>query len=737
MQSTTSTWDGIFAGQQHITLFRAVINGQEYGYDDITTARINRKLFESPSIGNAAAAALEMTFFPRGEIPRTAEIQTFVQLSSCDETVLISDESNNAIMMPDGTILASAVGDSSEWLPFGTFYIDTRQTDAKTGLMSITAYDKMLFAEAPYYDQMGTYPMPMINAVQYICSELGIELDNRSIIYNGSIDSPTHIYTMREVLRFIAAASAGNWTITPANKLQLVPFAGPQQAQAEAPCGDYARLGRDMTVTRLTLYPDGDMQYTTGTDGFEVVGDCAYATEEVVSDVSARIFGVLYRPFLASLTLANPAVELGDSVTINSEDCLINNITWRVSHAMAADISSPWSEEIDNEIPFVGRSREERKLARGFSEIRKNTEEIALEVQGKVDENEVNAILSVGLQGVRTEFTSELNETKTTINSDINGIRQEVSGKLDGQDAQSMINTSLGKIELQASSGTNQSTITIMSDGVEIDSQVVTFSRIVADKVDAKNINGSLTSNQIDLYGDMLVYVDDKLKERGGHIGYTNGNIGSAGIHLINADETAEVVVTDIGARMCYEDLHTLRNSVYVTDDRVVMEVGGNRVTLDDNGGFVPLNPMSLGYSNSPWQVLYAKEGVIGGMATELMYAASPSAEISDAKKKTNISYDLSRYSQLLDALRPACYNLVDGTSGRTHLGLIAQDVEKALADNGISTTDFGGLVMLPQEDGNGYDYYLRYSEFLPLLLAEVQKLKKEVECLKSRQEVQ
>lgn len=736
MQSTTSTWDGIFA-DQHITLFRAVINGQEYGYDDITTARINRKLFESPSIGNAAAAALEMTFFPRGEIPRTAEIQTFVQLSSCGETVLISDENNNAIMMPDGTILASAVGDSSEWLPFGTFYIDTRQTDAKTGLMSITAYDKMLFAEAPYYDQMGTYPMPMRNAVQYICSELGIELDNRSVIYNGSIDSPTHIYTMREVLRFIAAASAGNWMITPDNKLRLVAFTNPANVQEETPCGDYARLGQDMTVSRLTLYPDEDMQYTTGTDGFEVVGDCAYATEEVVSDVSARIFGVLYRPFSASLTLANPAVELGDSVTINGEDCLINNITWLVSHAMTADISSPWSEEIDNEIPFAGRSREERKLARGFSEIRKNTEEIALEVQGKVDENEVNAILSVGLQGVRTEFTSELNETKATINSDINGIRQEVSGKLDGQDAQSMITTSLGKIELQATAGDNQSTIKILSDGVEIDSQVVTFRKIVADSVRAEDINGSLTSDQINLYGDMLVYVDGTLKERGGHIGYTNGDIGGAGIHLINTDETAEVVVTDIGARMCYEDRNTLRNSVYVTDDRVVMEVGGNRVTLDDNGGFVPLNPMSLGYSNSPWQVLYAEQGVIGGMATELMYAASPSAEISDAKKKTNISYDLSRYSKLLDALRPACYNLVDGTSGRTHLGLIAQDVEKALADNGISTTDFGGLVMLPQEDGNGYDYYLRYSEFLPLLLAEVQKLKKEVEYLKSRQEVQ
>lgn len=43
--------------------------------------------------------------------------------------------------------------------------------------------------------------------------------------------------------------------------------------------------------------------------------------------------------------------------------------------------------------------------------------------------------------------------------------------------------------------------------------------------------------------------------------------------------------------------------------------------------------------------------------------------------------------------LQPTAFRLNNGNSGRYHIGFIAQDVEQALLDSGISTNDFAGFV--------------------------------------------
>ena len=62
-----------------------------------------------------------------------------------------------------------------------------------------------------------------------------------------------------------------------------------------------------------------------------------------------------------------------------------------------------------------------------------------------------------------------------------------------------------------------------------------------------------------------------------------------------------------------------------------------------------------------------------------------------------------------------------DRPTGRLHIGLIAQDVEQALLDSGISTSDFAGFIQI--EDS----YALRYGEFIGLLIQQVQQLKARV----------
>lgn len=105
-------------------------------------------------------------------------------------------------------------------------------------------------------------------------------------------------------------------------------------------------------------------------------------------------------------------------------------------------------------------------------------------------------------------------------------------------------------------------------------------------------------------------------------------------------------------------------------------------------------------------------------------YAITSCTCNSDRNKKNSISYDMERYDSFFDKLQPATYKLNAGTSGRFHVGMIAQDVEQALEECEIPTSDFAAIVK--REDG----YALRYDEFIGLLIWQVQKLKARVAVL-------
>ena len=124
-------------------------------------------------------------------------------------------------------------------------------------------------------------------------------------------------------------------------------------------------------------------------------------------------------------------------------------------------------------------------------------------------------------------------------------------------------------------------------------------------------------------------------------------------------------------------------------------------------------NSWSVGTSGYKWTDIYCSNGTI---------------VTSDAEKKKDINHDLTKYDSFFNSLSPCTYKFVDGESGRTHLGMISQDVEKALVACDISAMEFAGFVKSPRKNEDGkYDYALRYTEFIPLLVWQVQKLKARV----------
>ena len=118
-------------------------------------------------------------------------------------------------------------------------------------------------------------------------------------------------------------------------------------------------------------------------------------------------------------------------------------------------------------------------------------------------------------------------------------------------------------------------------------------------------------------------------------------------------------------------------------------------------------------------------------------YSSEEMARGSDRRIKNSITYDMDRYSSFFLGLKPTPYRMNNGHSGRFHLGFVAQDVERALLDSGMSTSDFAGFVRsagLNDVHGEYEDQcYLRYENFIALNTFMIQKLYRTVDELNSR----
>lgn len=134
------------------------------------------------------------------------------------------------------------------------------------------------------------------------------------------------------------------------------------------------------------------------------------------------------------------------------------------------------------------------------------------------------------------------------------------------------------------------------------------------------------------------------------------------------------------------------------------------------------------------------------------VYAASSTISTSDRNLKDNIKALDDRYKKLFLKLIPVSFTFKDGTSGRTHIGFVAQDVEEAMSKLGLTSYDFAGFckdkvcipvsgedeerIEQPVVDENGeykYIYSLRYEEFIAIITGVVQDLYSDMQDLKEK----
>lgn len=193
----------------------------EKDYVEISAPKIERNLMSAPlTVGTCSTGTLSLSILTNDEIKSASPVVIMGRLT-------------------DGKIY-------SEWLEFGTFYINQRDTSF-AGLIVLDCFDAMLKTNQNYLDETDTsanWPKSMKAVVEEIAYRIGVGVDPRTKINTGSdyvVPYPSG-KTMQQVLGDIGACHGGNWIITEENLLRLVPLVSAPDETFHVISHDYEKV---------------------------------------------------------------------------------------------------------------------------------------------------------------------------------------------------------------------------------------------------------------------------------------------------------------------------------------------------------------------------------------------------------------------------------------------------------------------------------------------------------------
>lgn len=486
-------------------------------------------------------------------------------------------------------------------------------------------------------------------------------------------------------------------------------------------------------VSRVNLAVDSDHIYTSGDDtGRTLEVDCPWGSQEMADSILAKMSAVDYQPYTAEQAILDPAAEIGDGVTIGGIYSQISTSNIEFDKMCVSGISAPESDEIDDEYPYESSAQKEieRKLAYTRSLISKTSEQILLQVESE-------------LKGISSSFSVKLDEITARVAGAEDSIQVTIN-LLDGL----TITDSSGTTKIKGSSiATNSITADqidtstlIVGDNIQMgENATISWNKVSDAPTIPTNMSqlendsgyatetyvtnlGYQTASQVttitnDAISTATISCDQistgTIQMTHGYLGEVTGSTGTgitSGVGIMSSASGSSCVVTSAGARMSYDSL----TEIYAINGQAVLKAGDVALGWHSNGYFYAETEDSyLGASYYPWGVIYSKDGTV---------------QTSDRNKKKNIYYGLEAYDGFFDGLKPVSYKFIDGK--RTHIGLISQDVEDGLESNSLTAMDFAGFCKDLNEDGSGYDYALRYDEFVALCIWEIQRLKARVAVL-------
>lgn len=378
MQNVSALWDSLF-NADHKTEYRYDINGVSYYAEDRKgDPVINKPLINKPAVGRVCTGSTQITVYPKADIPKAALVNAYCRLVS-----------------PDGNTV-------SEWLPQGKYYISSR---SGTNPVKLDCKDYMIRSGVTYQDKTAfeEWPQYMTDVLSEICSIMDVELDSRTIINNGyTINYPNEDTLISEVLTEIAIANGGNWIMTESGKLRLVRLESPGtpvQVLGKAHTG-FTVTGKTQLISKVVLTDNTNNQFIAGDDtgitiqansnaatqimanalcgvgdyflgnGNLVLGDALISLGKLTVfsgtaengcltlDQSSILYGVSYEPYNLSGAYLNPAVELGDTISVTERNDVVHaviacSIKINCTVGYTAALSAGIEDETEDEFPYI------------------------------------------------------------------------------------------------------------------------------------------------------------------------------------------------------------------------------------------------------------------------------------------------------------------------------------------------------------------------------------------------
>lgn len=474
-------------------------------------------------------------------------------------------------------------------------------------------------------------------------------------------------------------------------------------------------------ISRVTLAVDSDNEYTAGDDtGRTLEATCPWASQAMAEAVLEKVRAYQYRPYTAQDALLDPAAELGDGVTVGGIYSVIAQCETQFDRACACAVSAPELDEIDDEYPYISPQtlQTRRQLAKTRSLISKSSEEIMLKVE-QLD-GELGQTLRVAADGVTItnaegdtltidggQIDASKIKTEELDASKINVDELNLTGQITWADLDSSTQTTVNNASATANAA-NANANTALANASAASSQVSAWTYPGTTMINGSSlVTGTVKASYLAGGTVQLLANDESVS------GYMTMTPASTGAYAVELASYGALRLISSGTSAAFLGAGGSSGGYGFVQcgldgSAASVLIGGTQLSPAGSGN------VSLGASTHLWSSVYAVSGTI---------------QTSDLTHKVEVEELPEKYLAMLDGVTPRRFKLVEGTSGRYHVGFIAQEVEAAMEAAGVSDMEFGGWVKDVDEDGKDL-YMLRYEEFIGLLLGKLRQLEKRLEAL-------
>lgn len=643
-------------------------------------------------------------------------------------------------------------GDAENPMPYGVFKVASDVPTADRTKRQITAYDAM-------YDIINTdvkswyaglsFPMTLKQFRDSFFAHLGIAQVETSLVNDSMTVNKTIVATQTDDSSAVTEESAisGKTVVTaiceingcfgninrqgkfeyvflkaitsalyPAEDLYPSDNLFPSDANTESMTGHYITFDyedfQSKATTQLEIKSSDDTAgAVVGTAGnnYSITGNFLVSDktgaelEQIANNLLPIMKQTVYTPIKSCTCVGNPCLTLGEPIRFNTTREIVE------TYLLQRTLTGVQSKR--DSISAQGTQTHSAKV----NSIRDTIESVERRT-GKLERNADH--LQSTYEDLEEQTNTKFEQTAKSISAEVNRA-QKAEGQLDaslelklGRDENdqvvSMINASADQITLSGNR------LIIESNNFELDGN----GRVTI--IDSLNFKSTALGDDLTIIGldgkgrPMLQNILIDLESVTDQDGVAIGDHASTADHATTADSAT----TAESARQC----------IMASTAHYLQGIGlSDYVRISDNGNLIPSsssvycgtnpNPFAGGYSSGGWKTT------------------------SDRRKKKDFRKLLEddRFERFFVLLQPMEYRLIENDE-KMHMGFVAQDVEQAMTDCGISENEFYGLEhavfsekdfesneewekFLEQNGGTNDMYTLCYQEFIALNTAMIQKL--------------